>query len=285
MKRNRAIVAVPVAAVKVPNSRMSGRNRSTRLTESIQKLGLKRPITVSRRGNDNAYELVCGEGRLDAFTNLGQSEIPAIVTDVPTEDCILFGLIENIARRRHMPIDHVNEIGRLANRYGASDIARKLDLSPEFARTIIYLLKHGEKRLLSAVERGIVAPTLALEIAKAKTPAVQAALLEAYAKDRHTARQLMLIRQLLEQRRRAAKGAEINDDSMSPESLARVYRQEMSRRQIVEQTAELAHGRLLFVIGALKTLLGERMFGTLLRDEGLDKLPVPVLRRLSTSVS
>lgn len=276
---------VPVVAVKVPNSRKNGKNRSAKLVRSIRNVGLKKPITVSHRGKSNSYELVCGEGRLDAYSQLRQAEIPAIVTDLSTEECILMSLVENIARRRHTPVELVSDIGRLAKHYRVPDIAAKLDLGQDFVKAIIYLLKHGENRLVSAVERGIVPPTLALEIARAKNPAVQGALLESYVKDRHTARQIILIRQLVEQRHRATKRAEVATDQMTPEALARTYRQEMNRRQLIEQTAKLAHGRLIFIIGSLKKLLGERMFASVLRDQGLDKLPLPILRRMSAGPS
>ncbi len=41
--------------------------------------------------------------------------------------------------------------------------------------------------------------------------------------------------------------------------------------------------RLAFIVNALKSLLDERMFVSLLRDEGLDKIPLPLLRKLSNS--
>jgi ParB family chromosome partitioning protein len=283
VKRDRSIVRVPIAAVTVPNSRKNAKNKSAKLVQSIGSLGLKRPITVSRREKSNSYQLVCGEGRLDAFSQLGQAEIPAIITDLSTEDCILMSLVENIARRRHSPVELVSEIGRLAKHYRVPEIAKKLDLGQDFVRVIVYLLKNGERRLVSAVERGIVPPTLALEIAKAKSPAVQAALLETFAKERRTARQIALIRQLVEQRQRATKRAEVAADQLTPEALGRAYRQEMNRRQLIEQTAELAHGRLMFIIGALRTLLGERMFSSILRDQGMDRLPLPVLQRMSAT--
>jgi hypothetical protein len=44
--------------------------------------------------------------------------------------------------------------------------------------------------------------------------------------------------------------------------------------------AELAQARLHFIVNALGALLRERMFVTLLRAERLDKLPLPILRRI-----
>ncbi|HXK54565.1 MAG TPA: ParB N-terminal domain-containing protein, partial [Hyphomicrobiales bacterium] len=52
-------------------------------------IGLKKPITVTpRMGEDDQerYLLVCGEGRLNAFRNLGEATIPALVISVSDED-------------------------------------------------------------------------------------------------------------------------------------------------------------------------------------------------------
>ncbi|WP_063888413.1 ParB/RepB/Spo0J family partition protein [Bradyrhizobium yuanmingense] len=279
MKRSRKVVSVPISAIKVLNSRNRNRARLKELVRSIGTLGLKRPITLSKRGG--AYDLACGEGRVEAFTALKQADIPAILTEASVEDCILMSLIENIARRRHRPIELVSEIGRLAKQYTAADIAAQLDLSPDHVRGITYLLKHGEESLVSAVERGIVPPTLAVEIAKAKTPKLQGVLLEAYVNERHTSHQIAKMRKLVEQRHRGAMKAQYADEQINSAALVRAYKQETSRQQLVSRKADLAQGRLTFIVNALKKLLSERMFASLLRQESLDKLPLPVLRRIS----
>jgi ParB family chromosome partitioning protein len=281
MKRSRKVVSVPISAINVLNSRDRNRARFKELVRSIGTQGLKRPITVSRRRG--AYDLACGEGRMEAFAALKQADIPAILTDASVEDCILMSLIENIARRRHSPVELVNEIGRLAKQYTAADIAAKLDLSPDYVRGITYLLKHGEERLVSAVERGIIPPTLAVEIAKAKTPKLQGALLEAYVSERHTSHQIAKMRKLVEQRHRNAMKEQYADEQINSAALVRAYRQEVGRQQLVARKADLAQGRLTFIVNALKKLLRERMFASLLRQESLDKLPLPVLQRISSA--
>jgi ParB family chromosome partitioning protein len=169
MKRSGKISTIPISAITVLSSRERSQAGFKELVTSIANLGLKKPITVSNRARPGPYELVCGEGRIEAFAVLGQKEIPAIVVDAPTEDCLLMSLIENIARRRHSPLELLSEIGRLTEHYGTNEIAAKLDLRPEYVRAVCYLIKHGEERLLSAVERGVVPPTLAIEMAKAKS--------------------------------------------------------------------------------------------------------------------
>jgi ParB family chromosome partitioning protein len=283
MKRSRKIESIPLSSIAVLNSRVRSKPRFKELTTSIAQLGLKKPITVSNHNQAGLYQLVCGEGRIEAFAVLGQTEIPAIVVDAPTEDCLLMSLVENIARRRHSPIELLGEIGRLAKHYSTNEIAAKLDLKPEHIRAVVYLLKHGEDQLLSAVERGVVPPTLATEIARAKSPQVQGSLLEAYASERHTSKKIAMMRKLVERRVRKAETERRCDEQISSADLVRAYRQETDRQTLMARKAELAQARLLFIVNALGTLLRERMFVTLLRAEGLDKLPLPILRRISSS--
>ncbi|MDH2352279.1 plasmid partitioning protein RepB C-terminal domain-containing protein [Bradyrhizobium sp. SSUT112] len=285
MKPRRKIESIPIAAIKVLNPRNRSRARFSEIVKSIGMVGLKRPITASKRAMDNGYELACGQTRMEAVSMLGQAEIPAILVDASTKDCILMSLVENIARRRHSPIELVRDIGRLAKTYKAPDIAAKLGVTQDFARAIAYLIKHGEDRLISAVERGIVPPALAVEIARAKTPRLQAALLEAFVSEKHTSKQIEKMRKLVEQQHRKSMKAQLADETINAASLVRAFRQETERQEIVAKKAGLTHARLIFLINALKTLMSERMFTSLLREERLDKLPLPVLRLMSASVS
>src|SRR6201998_3182111 len=77
---------VPVDAITVLSPRVRNKRIFQELVNSISHLGLKKPITVSQRPGKPRYDLVCGQGRLEAFIALGQSEIPAIVIDVAEED-------------------------------------------------------------------------------------------------------------------------------------------------------------------------------------------------------
>jgi ParB family chromosome partitioning protein len=276
-------MTVPIAAVKVLSSRERNQRRFKELVQSVANLGLKRPITVCRRQSPDSYDLVCGERRLDAFAALGQSNIPALLIDAAVEDCILMGLVENIARRRHSPKELVQEIGRLAKYYRPPEISAKVDLAVDRVRAIIFLLKHGEDRLLSAVERGIVPPTLAIEIAKAKSPKLQGALLEAHLNERHTTKQIEKMRKLVEQRQRSLAKGQSGEEKISAADLVRAYRLEAEREEVLRRKADLAHARLTVLIGALKTLLGERMFVTILRGEKLEQLPIQMLHRLSNA--
>ena len=77
------IILIPVKSVRVANPRVRDRRKFELIVRSIAEQGLKRPITVTeaKPGADGepAYDLVCGQGRLEAFMSLGETEIPAFV--------------------------------------------------------------------------------------------------------------------------------------------------------------------------------------------------------------
>ena len=118
-------------------------------------------------------------------------------------------LVENLARRQHSPLDLMREIGALRERgYSMAQIAAKTDFSEEYVSAICYLLDHGESRLLTAVDRGVIPATIAMEIARATDADVQAALTEAYERKALPGNQVLAIRRIIEQRRATGKAIE-----------------------------------------------------------------------------
>jgi ParB family chromosome partitioning protein len=76
-----AIEMISLAEIEILNPRVRNKKVFGDLVASIANLGLKKPITVSRRSDGQGFDLVCGQGRLEAFIALGQAEIPAIVVE------------------------------------------------------------------------------------------------------------------------------------------------------------------------------------------------------------
>jgi len=66
------------------------------LQASLSASGLLQPITVRRRGD--AFELIAGERRLRAATNLGWSEITALIRDFDDQTLLVLALVENLQR-------------------------------------------------------------------------------------------------------------------------------------------------------------------------------------------
>ena len=110
---NGEIISIPIKTIEVLNPRARNKRIFEELVDSIAKVGLKRPITVRRAEVGNGYELVCGQGRKEAFEKLGQSMIPAMIVDATREECFVMSLVENLARRNLSPLELIREVGRL----------------------------------------------------------------------------------------------------------------------------------------------------------------------------
>jgi ParB family transcriptional regulator, chromosome partitioning protein len=280
---------IPVNQINVLNPRSRNKIVFQSIIANISNLGLKRPITVARRSepsDGNSYDLVCGQGRLEAFIALGQTEIPAIVKEASREDCFLMSLVENVARRNIRPLELLREISNLKSRgYTLTEIAKKIDVSKGHVSGVLYLLNHGEERLLQAVERGRIPLSVAMQIANADEDGIQKALCQAYEDKTLRGRKLLTVRNIIELRRtngkRSSQGTRRQSDRIhSADSLVRVYRQEADRQKLLIKKAQVTEHRLLFIESALKNLLRDENFVTLLRAEGLDTLPAYLAEKL-----
>jgi len=276
------VVMIPVDEINVLNPRSRDKVVFKSIISNISNLGLKRPITVARRKEQTdgkPYNLVCGQGRLEAFIALGQREIPAIVTGASWKECFLMSLVENIARRPHTPLEMLQEIGNLKSRgYTTTEIAKKIDMAKSYVTAVIHLLNHGEERLVCAVEKGRIPLSVAMQISNADEEAVQKALCEAYENKTLRGQRLLVVRRILEARKANGKGYCIgprrkNGQLPSAEALVRVYRQESDRQKLLVKKSQITENRLLFIVSALKKFFSDGNFVTLLRAEGLDSLP------------
>lgn len=85
------------------------------LEASLKASGLLQPITVRRRGD--AYELIAGERRLRAATNLGWTEIAAIVRDFDDRTMLVLALVENLQRANLNAIEEARGYRRLIDEF------------------------------------------------------------------------------------------------------------------------------------------------------------------------
>jgi ParB family transcriptional regulator, chromosome partitioning protein len=287
------IKTIPIDQIRFLNPRVRNRRNFQEIVQSIARVGLKRPITVSPRKADNdsaSYDLVCGQGRVEAFIQLGQKKIPAIVIEAEESDCLIMSLVENCARRQHRAIDLLADITTLRGRgYNDREIASKIGVTPEYVHMISKLLESGEERLVTAVEAGILPLNMAIEIAKSSDEDVQRALTQAYTEKKLRGKKLVAVRRLMEQRRR--RGKHMHDSTfgrrdvakrpLTSESIIRVYRQEADRQKLLIKKAEVTQNRLLFIVEAIRTLRDDENFANLLRAESLDSMPAFLTQRLT----
>jgi ParB family chromosome partitioning protein len=279
---------IPIPRITVVNPRERNKKHFKEIISNIGQVGLKRPITVTRRMEAGGpyYDLVCGQGRLEAFKALGQQEVPALVVNANKEDCLVASIVENCARRQHRAIDYLQDIGAMKGRgHSVPEIARMTGLSDEYIYAVVRFLEKGEERLLRSVETGQIPFSVALEIAEAEDHDIQAALQSAYERKLLRGKKLMAAKRLIEQRRQQGKGLKHVESKprtrpVSSEALLRAFQEDVDRKRILIRRAEMAKARLVFVIEAMRKLLSDKQFSNMLAEEGLVSLPEALVSRL-----
>ncbi len=279
---NDEVKMIPIERIRILNPRHRDPKRFEVIVQSIKNLGLKKPIQVSLRASDEAeglgYDLICGQGRIEAFTALGHKEIPAIVVEITKEERLIRSLVENMARRYPAPMDLIREIGRLKSQgYNQHEISKKLDVSDTTVKGLMTLKKAGEERLLEAAITGKIPLWVAIDIAKTDTIETQRELLKAYESKQLNYLSIRTVKRLIEQRRLIGKqrggGRSGRQSKTSVESLVSAYRRESQRQKLMIKKAKVCDARLGFIVTAFNKLLADDNFVTLLRAESLATMP------------
>ena len=273
---------IPVDKIRVVNPRVRDPKKFEKIVENIAALGLKKPITVTAGipGDDGAetFDLVCGQGRLEAFKALGQTEIPALVRGFSKTDGLLASLIENIARRRVRTLDQVKMIQWMKEQgHSHDDIAARTGLGEEYVKDILNLLRTGEERLLEAVLHGKIPITIAIGIAGTSDEHSQRLLVETYDRGDLNQKTLSAFKRIVDQRRYFGKGygprKSRGPGRTTAESLVRAYKLESQRQKIMVKKAKLCEVRLLSVSAAVTVLVADEDYVNLLRAEDLGTMP------------
>lgn len=279
---------IPISEIRVVNPRTRSKGRFQEIVASISAVGLKRPITVSRReleSDGTRYDLVCGQGRMEACRALGEPTVPAMVTDASREEQLVMSLVENFARRPPSNRDLLREVRNLRERkYKAEDIARKLGLDRAYINGIIHLLEKGEEGLAQAVEAGRLPISVAIKIATGNDHEVQQALAEAYENGDLRGDKLRMARRVISLRiakmRRAGKLAQTRR-KLTGDALVREYKDRMREQRQLVQKANFTKERLLLLTSAIRRLMQDEHFVTLLRAENLVDMPEQLAIRLT----
>jgi len=283
---------IPIERITILNPRVRSQKNFKEIVDNIAQLGLKKPITVTRRAEAGGpfYDLVCGQGRLEAYKILGQAEVPALVVTADPEDCLVASLVENCARRHHRAIDLLHDIHGMRERgYSLSEIARKTGLSLEYVSGVARLFERGEQRLLQSVENGTIPVSVAVEIAEADDHEVQAALSNAYERGLLKGRKLLAAKKLVEMRRRRGKEFSKNSnnkqrDRVSAEALVKAYQESADRKRAMIRRNESTRTRLLVITEALRRLSRDEQFLAILEDENLATMPENIAARLRSNM-
>jgi ParB family transcriptional regulator, chromosome partitioning protein len=280
---NHEVEIIPIERIRILNPRHRDKKKFEQIILSIKHLGLKKPITISRRnvkeGEEPGYDLVCGQGRIEACRALGFTQIPAIIVEVSKEDRLLMSLVENMARRFPAPMDLILEIERLKERgYSNVAISKKLDIADTHVAGLLALRKAGETRLLDAALKGRIPLGVAIDIAKTEGKDAQKELLKAYESRQLNQASIRVLKRLIDQRQffgksLGSRGRNAKKQAHTAEGLVSAYQRESKRQKLMVKKAKVCEAKLVFVKEAFKRLLTDEDFVNLLRAEGLATVP------------
>ena len=193
-------------------------------------------------------------------------------------------LVENFARRGPSNRDLLREVRSLRERkYRVEEIAQKLGLDRAYINGIIHLLEKGEEGLAQAVEAGRLPISVAVQIATGNDHEVQQALAEAYEKGDLRGDKLKSARRIISQRiaklQSSGKLAQTRR-KLTGDALVREYKDRMREQRHLVQKANLTKERLLLLTSAIRRLMQDEHFTTLLRAENLVDMPEQLAARL-----
>ncbi|UJQ25089.1 ParB N-terminal domain-containing protein [Pantoea agglomerans] len=269
---------VKISSIKVVIPRSRNKFRHAEITESIDASGLRKPITI-RRIVDKKYDfaLICGQGRLESLTALGEELIPAFILDIDENQAYIMSLVENMARvipragEQFQRIKEMTEQG-LTNK----EISSSTGLSLHWITSLTMLINKGENKLLSAVESGCIPISFAVEIARVDFEGGQELLLKAFDEGLIKHKDVGKIREILDSRDEGLKGF-INNNfgvakkkkKMTTDELQQLYQDNISQHKKIKNKAEYVEIKLLVAGQIFKELTSNESFSKIVSEESL----------------
>ena len=88
------------------------------LSNSIRERGIIQPLIVRKsEDQENKYELIAGERRLQASQNAGIHEVPVVILKADNLKSLEFAIVENVQRKDLNPIEEAEGYQRLINEF------------------------------------------------------------------------------------------------------------------------------------------------------------------------
>lgn len=114
------------------------------LAESIRENGLLQPLVVRPSpAVPDRFELVAGERRFRAVSQLGWEDVPVLVRDASDETLLVLALVENLQREALNPLEEAEGYKALADKFSMTqaDIARAVGKDRSTVANFLRLLK------------------------------------------------------------------------------------------------------------------------------------------------
>jgi len=277
----RKIEDIPISKIKIINPRERDPSKFEENVKSIRDVGLKRPVVLNTRYLEKTgmYELVCGQGRIEAFQQLGKETIPSLLVNVERSSALIMSIAENTTRNSPPPIWFANVVKGLHDSgVSLSEIAQILGRSKESVRTYLVLASEGEEILLDAVERGRISADTAYHIAKNPDSDLQKLLLEGVEEGLISKVDIPIVKRMIDNRRRFGKkftrGISKNrQPSYTIEQLRKEIRQTLVKQEEFIQKSRKTEYRLMLLSEEFQRLQTDSDWQHLVISEGIIDFP------------
>ncbi len=148
------------------------------LKASISEKGIIEPLIVRQRGA--RYQIIAGERRYQAASQVGLRELPVVIRDVDDTEIIEVALIENIQRKDLSAFEEAEAMQALARRcaYTHEDLAKRLGKSRTSVTEALAIadMPDDVRKLCRLAD--ISSKSLLLQIVRQQTPQKMIALVE-----------------------------------------------------------------------------------------------------------
>ena len=272
---------IPVDKIVVLNPRNRDKQQFAMNVRSIEELGQLKPIVVSARNLDKTgfYELVCGQGRLQAHQQLKRAEIAAEIIDCDKKSALIASLVENIARVPRNTMWFAREMKRMHDDgMSFAKIASIVGKPQTYVSDYINLVEQGESRLIQGVEHGLFSMSLAVRVAQSDDATIQNVLMDAFDEGLVNCNTVTRVRKLLEMRMQRGKSPNTRAARREPppcsiKELAKAIAATTKDKEDFVRETTRKENRLLSLLMGTSALLADEKLVALLTTHKLDKPP------------
>ena len=273
--KDRRYAEIPVDKIKVINSRNREEDQLEMNTESIEQIGLLKPIRVNDRFLERTgfYELICGEGRLIAHKKLKAETVKAEVVSCSRKEAHLQSLIENIARTKPGSMDFARELKRLYDEgWTYEQISKVACKNPSYVRQYIKLVEQGEDRLIQGVEQGVFPIKFATQVAMSDDGALQNVLMDAFDEGLVTTNNFGQARRLIAQRGRSKRTNKVSKQYTVSQLKKDIADATRSKSSYVRE-AKSKENRFMTLLAGINELWRDTELLEILQEELLNERP------------
>jgi ParB family chromosome partitioning protein len=274
--RQRRYEEVPCEKIKVINPRNRDAEQFEMNVQSIDQVGLMKPIRVNDKFLERTglYELICGQGRLEAHQKLGRATVLAEVVTCTRKDAYLQSLVENLARTNPGSMEFARELKRLHDEgWEYAQIARVACKSENYIRDYIRLVEQGEERLIQGVEQGVFPITFATQVAMAENGHLQNLLMDAFDEGIVTTANFGQARRIIVARARTGKEKRKTPEQYTVDQLKQDIAEATKVKVSYVREAKGKESRFLTLLTGINELWRDPVLLRILREEKLSDRP------------